>query len=498
MDLCRLLVKEEGMIANNSKITVQGLLEARLHELCAISNADPGRQGKLTIKLESAEYTSESSFEFPISSFATAIPSSQPVPQYSLGREAALISDENRIPVDIHKICDLFTSYVELPSKSGRKAKKCSLETAHRYLSLFHAFIKRHDLSTFEEMCEFLDSYSFEKENNARRKSNEKRITESGGWRAMLRCCASIFGEKALAYYSRHGINLHNPFIDFEMKAEVKRYIPPISGEKFWQCLTEEIVEDGDLYKIAIFLICLGTGTRIQECTHLKWKHIFYASVDGRFMLKISSDKIHQTKSKRPREVAISNEIAEFLISFRPDGFSPEDWIIPDERAPRNAQRKERCHGVAKRLRSWLKTHGITDSRPIHYLRKAYGAEVANKHSIYLASEYLGHSTIDLTRHVYAAPTEHWAPPARLKKKHKVAMDSKKKNKSQSSKQETRVNEVLTILRREQPVAPRELLVMTGFSRSTLKRVRNILLSRNQISVENQAKSTTWRLRPNS
>lgn len=56
-----------------------------------------------------------------------------------------------------------------------------------------------------------------------------------------------------------------------------------------------------------------------------------------------------------------------------------------------------------REVAKWLRVQGIVDPKPLHYLRKYYGSQLATHFGLYVAKEYLGHSTVQVTESYYAA-----------------------------------------------------------------------------------------------
>jgi len=61
---------------------------------------------------------------------------------------------------------------------------------------------------------------------------------------------------------------------------------------------------------------------------------------------------------------------------------------------------------VHQTLCEWLKAQGVTDTKPVHYLRKCYGSLAVGDHGICVASKLLGHSNITLTASTYAGQVD--------------------------------------------------------------------------------------------
>jgi integrase len=102
----------------------------------------------------------------------------------------------------------------------------------------------------------------------------------------------------------------------------------------------------------------------------------------------------------------LDDEVIAELKAMMPASQSP--FIVTSNREPRNDSKRAyyRCDKVIDRLTAWLRKKGITAHKPLHELRKAFGALIATHHGIYAASRFLRHSDISTTARHYADLTE--------------------------------------------------------------------------------------------
>lgn len=70
------------------------------------------------------------------------------------------------------------------------------------------------------------------------------------------------------------------------------------------------------------------------------------------------------------------------------------DGVEPDDLPP---SQQYRAKGAGKVLIKWLRSKGINASKPIHALRKEFGAEVCRQAGIYAAASVLRHADIKTT-----------------------------------------------------------------------------------------------------
>jgi integrase len=54
----------------------------------------------------------------------------------------------------------------------------------------------------------------------------------------------------------------------------------------------------------------------------------------------------------------------------------------------------------------WLRKQGVTDAKPVHYLRKCFGSLAVGDHGIFIASKLLGHASIGITASTYAGQVD--------------------------------------------------------------------------------------------
>jgi integrase len=97
---------------------------------------------------------------------------------------------------------------------------------------------------------------------------------------------------------------------------------------------------------------------------------------------------------------------SEVLVLFRGwHAKAQSEFVIESDRPPRRFDFSwYRAQLIFDALIGWLHSKGITDKKPLHVLRKMFGAEMCHRHGIYAASVGLRHSDIGVTARVYARP----------------------------------------------------------------------------------------------
>ena len=60
-----------------------------------------------------------------------------------------------------------------------------------------------------------------------------------------------------------------------------------------------------------------------------------------------------------------------------------------------------RCHREFVALCKWLRSHGVTSSKPLHTLRKEFGSQIHARYGLLAASEALRHCGVSVTARHY-------------------------------------------------------------------------------------------------
>lgn len=100
--------------------------------------------------------------------------------------------------------------------------------------------------------------------------------------------------------------------------------------------------------------------------------------------------------------VAVDPEMLEELRELLTGGKS--DFVVNSYRPPRpgGAVPYLRCQHHFEFLIEWLRSKGIKANKPLHELRKEFGAQITSTHGIYAASRSLRHADISTTDRHYA------------------------------------------------------------------------------------------------
>ena len=143
-------------------------------------------------------------------------------------------------------------------------------------------------------------------------------------------------------------------------------------------------------------------GLRRNEIDKLEWWPSFQWA---RNVIRIEATRYLQPKSEDSiGDVEVDPELMEIFRGFkaRAKGSFVIESNVP---ARMNATYSHyRCEHDFSELTAWLRSHGVTGSRPLHSLRKEYGSQVCAKHGIYAASQALRHADIAITSAHYLDP----------------------------------------------------------------------------------------------
>jgi integrase len=208
-----------------------------------------------------------------------------------------------------------------------------------------------------------------------------------------------VFSESARDFYRARGLNVgETPF-----KAGIPYAPPPEPFRGYTVQFVRNLIEsarkelpDSEPGLWAGILLCLCAGLRQQEAAWLRKEDVLENGV-----LVTSRDE-HETKSGRHRFVPLPPGVLTELRAVPCVG----PYVVPDGLTPGRDTPEGRARAVFKRLAVWLRAHGMAVPKPVHELRKCYGAIVATQFGLYAAKELLGHSTVTVTESHYAALLE--------------------------------------------------------------------------------------------
>ena len=196
--------------------------------------------------------------------------------------------------------------------------------------------------------------------------------------RSVLKNAACVFSKPSLQ--SMELPDMDNPFARL-VRPKVDRE-PFNAPARTWitQLMRQGIDELSGGVRLA-FGLALGTGLRWGEIVCLTWEDVRPESVC------IAAGK---AKGRRARVVPLGVLVGGVLKAARGRGA-----VVSGD-----------CEEVHAALCAWLRNHGVSDRKPVHFLRKCFGSLAVADHGVFIASKLLGHSNINLTASAYAGQVD--------------------------------------------------------------------------------------------
>ena len=145
--------------------------------------------------------------------------------------------------------------------------------------------------------------------------------------------------------------------------------------------------EDEEFYKA--YLLAYGFGLRASEAARAVYGDLYERN--GGCIIRVWKPKsIQGASSEDFQERPVQKEWFDKVMAFKT---ADEDKIV-------NCGRKKLERGFPKFLRERA---GVTDGRPVHYLRKFAGDRILRANDIWVTQMALGHSSIDITSKIYVS-----------------------------------------------------------------------------------------------
>jgi len=221
---------------------------------------------------------------------------------------------------------------------------------------------------------------------------------------SLIRQAKSLFSKKATLFLT---IQLPTPLpfdgVAFEPR-QTMRYHSTIDVPTLIKKAEEELAngvgEQQEQYKV--FLLGLCAGLRRNEIDKLEWSAFDF---QNHFIRIQNTEFLHLKTEESCGEVEIDAEVAAIFSSMRDT--TTGRFVVASDRVPiLNAKYSTyRCMKIFEGLTDWLRKQGVTAQKPLHELRKEFGATLTNAHGIYAASRALRHSDIAITTQHYADKT---------------------------------------------------------------------------------------------
>jgi integrase len=176
-----------------------------------------------------------------------------------------------------------------------------------------------------------------------------------------------------------------------------QRYRSEIDFAKLIEAGFKELAfNDPEAFKA--FLLMGFAGLRRSEADSLRWEAFHFD--EGFIRLTVTSDFGGKTEESLA-DVHLEPEAIALFRAYQArtrGAFVLESSI---DRKPNATFAHYRAADTFKRLIAWLRSHGMDNEKPLHTLRKEFGAQLAKTHGILAASIALRHSDIAVTRSHY-------------------------------------------------------------------------------------------------
>lgn len=227
---------------------------------------------------------------------------------------------------------------------------------------------------------------------------------------SVMRQARSLFSEKKILRFVRTELtNLPEvmPFAEVEIeKAKIKRFRVEVGWDELWPAALGELAREPEVIKA--FCLAAWGGLRRREIDALTWGNLDVK----RSILKVAVNEHYAGKSdESEREIPLPKEVMDFFAQRQKlEKGRAGDFVIKGSHSVSERSRVYRCKAVWSRLIAWLHEQGITDRRPVHYLRKQIGDTLTNQKGIYACSSYLGHSSVKVTQEYYTSGKATVAP----------------------------------------------------------------------------------------
>ena len=203
-----------------------------------------------------------------------------------------------------------------------------------------------------------------------------------------VRMARLLFTRTMIDYYEERGIDVEpfNCWSRIRLETPTVRRFTPKEG------LEERVVAaceglkgvDDEFYKA--YLLAYGFGLRASEVARAVYGDLYERN--GGCIIRIWKPKsIQGASSEDFQERPVQREWFDRVMAFKT---ADADRII-------NCSKKR----FERKFPKFLRDAGISDSRPVHYLRKFCGDRVLRGNDVWAAQMALGHSSIDVTSKIY-------------------------------------------------------------------------------------------------
>ena len=211
---------------------------------------------------------------------------------------------------------------------------------------------------------------------------------------SLLRQAKSLFAPDLLAHATIiKPEKLPFDGVDFYPR-ESMRYRSSVDIES----LIAEAMRELPQEQLKIFLLATMAGLRRNEIDKLQWQAFRWN--DG--VIRIEATEHFTPKSADSAgDVAIDKELAAMFRGWRAKATG--SFVIEADAQPRTGTTYAhyRAQSDYDALLAWLRSKGVTATKPLHELRKEFGSQLCAKYGIYAASRMLRHADIHITAQHY-------------------------------------------------------------------------------------------------
>ena len=251
------------------------------------------------------------------------------------------------------------------------------------------------DSALLERVCTINESLALKAKTNWAQNMKLNRQGEARTFNSILRDAKAIFSKEAVATYRSH-----SPSWDFrETRSSFLQATPFRRVQSKWVCPTEETIKNihwnienlagGELY--AIMALAFYGGLRCSE------------------ICAITTDWVRENSTTNENDVQINVFNTDAFTAKGRQGYTvikKTQWERILERRTALGKGLVRMHSrrtVSKKASHFLKNVcGIEAQKPLHELRKLFGAYVSSKEGLYTAQLYLRHQDPKTTYNSYS------------------------------------------------------------------------------------------------
>jgi integrase len=209
-----------------------------------------------------------------------------------------------------------------------------------------------------------------------------------------LRNAKSLFSKRILKAIAMENLEI-SPFEGVEFLPEGShRYNSEFDGKHLVEEAMDEL-KSSDPEAFKIFILALCCGLRRNEIDKLLWRQVDLQ----RNVIYIRATEVFSTKTREfCSSVDLDESVAKILGEYQSVATGP---FVIESNVNARPNVHYRCDRTHRQLIEWLRKHDISANKPLHTLRKEYGAEICRQFGLYEASRALRHSSHGVTEMFY-------------------------------------------------------------------------------------------------